>query len=313
VRQLARPLIPTTSGPRGGYVTDYHNSLSNFAIMTHRKFHIRTDMEGISGVVNLSQVTPGSAEYRVTCDWLMAELLALVEGLIEGGATDISIYDEHWFGRNVDVSRLPAGVRVLAGKPPYRADWAGGLASDHAGMILHGLHSMAGTGEVLAHTYEPDFEAITINGRQVGEIGVEAAIAGDSGVPLVLISADSAGVAEAQALVPDVASVVTKISWGATGAECRALADVVHDLKTAGRRVAANRPTVAPFVLSGPVTMECAFVQGAYLDELRRQKPGSFTGRDKLCLAGPTVSAVWADYWQIKLAVQAALLRRTQN
>lgn len=280
--------------------------------MTPRKFHIRTDMEGVSGVVNLHQVTPGSDEYQLAREWYMSELLALVGGLLEGGATDVSIYDEHWFGRNVDVARLPAGVRVLAGKPPYRADWAGGLDGSHAGMILHGLHSMAGTGEVLCHTYEPDFAAITLNGRRVGEIGVEAAIAGDYGVPLVLVCADSAGFAEARELVPGVPGVVTKISRSASGAECRALGDVVRDLKNAGRQVAAELPPVEAFTVRGPVTMECTFVPGAYLDVLRERQAGSFVRPDTLRLGALTVTAAWADYWQMKLAVQAELARRVQ-
>lgn len=273
--------------------------------MTPRKFHIRTDMEGVSGVVNLHQVTPGSDEYQLAREWYMSELLALVEGLLEGGATDVSIYDEHWFGRNVDVARLPAGVRVLAGKPPYRADWAGGLDGTHAGMILHGLHSMAGTGHVLCHTYEPDFAAIRLNGRRVGEIGVESAIAGDCGVPLVLICADDAGVAEAQKLAPGLAAVVTKISRSVTGADCRALVDVVRDAKQMAREVASTLPVVQPLVVPGPVTMECDFVAGPYLDLLREREAKSFVGRDTLRLTAPTVTAAWANYWQIKLAVQA--------
>lgn len=278
--------------------------------MTPRKFHIRTDMEGVSGVVNLNQVTPWTDEYHTTCQWYMAELLALVEGLLEGGATEVSIYDEHWFGRNVDVARLPAGVRVLSGKPPYRADWAGGLDGTHTGMILHGLHSMAGTGQVLCHTYEPDFAAIRLNGKQVGEIGVEAAIAGDCGVPLVLICADDAGVAEAQELASGVAGVVTKISQSATGAECRALVDVVRELRQTARQVATTPPAVTPFVVKGPVTMECDFVAGPYLDILREREAKSFVGRETLRLTAPTVTAAWANYWQMKLAVQAEQAHR---
>src|SRR4051812_29902750 len=163
-----------------------------------RSFHIRCDMEGVSGVVNLAQVTPNAPEYAQAREWFMAELLGLIEGLREGGATDVSVYDEHWFGRNIDLARIPSGVRVFVGKPPYRADWAGGLDGSHAGMILHGLHSMDGTGETLAHTYEPDFRAITLNGVSVGEVGMEAAVAGDWDVPLVLVIADSAGAAEAR-------------------------------------------------------------------------------------------------------------------
>jgi D-amino peptidase len=264
-------------------------------------------MEGVSGVVNLAQVEPGAPEYAEARAWFMAELLALIYGLRAGGAEAISIYDEHWFGRNVDVAQLPAGVSVHMGKPPYRADWAGGLSASDSAMILHGLHSMAGTGEVLCHTYEPDFRAISLNGLAVGEIGVETAIAGDWGVPLALVIADSAGAAEAQQLVPGVATVATKISQSPTGAECFPLADTLAWIRAAGKKVATQLPPATPLKIDGPVEMLCSFVEGPYLSALRRQEKKRFVSDDTIRLVGPTTTTCWAEYWQLKLAAQASL------
>jgi len=271
------------------------------------KFHIRCDMEGVSGVVSLAQVQPGAAEYAEARSWFMLELLALVHGLIEGGANEISVYDEHWFGRNVDIRAMPTGVRVFSGKPPYRADWAGGLDSSHVGMILHGLHSMAGTGETLCHTYEPDFAAIHLNGTLVGEIGLETAVAGDCGVPLALVIADSAGTEEARRLVPGTDTVVTKISRGPFGAECFPLADTVAAIRKAGTRLAHQGTNAQPWRVPGPVEMLFTFNDGPYLTALRRRSPDDFPSDSVLRLAGPTVTSVWADYWQRKLQVQDSL------
>lgn len=274
-----------------------------------KTFHIRCDMEGVTGVVSMAQVTPGSAEYAEAREWFMAELLALVEGLQEGGADSISIYDEHWFGRNVDLSRVPAGVSVFCGKPPYRADWAGGLDASCSGLILHGLHSMAGTGQTLCHTYEPDFQSITLNGVTVGEIGLETAVAGDWEVPLQLVVADSAGAEEARAIVKGVETVATKVSQAIDGAECFPLADNIAAIREAARRVAADPPATAPWKIASPVTMRCSFRDGAYLEELRAQAARHFENSHTLCLRGETVTSLWAEYWQMKLAVQAALAR----
>jgi D-amino peptidase len=264
-------------------------------------------MEGVSGVVSMAQVTPHEREYAEARQWFMEELRALIDGLTEGGATEITIYDEHWFGRNVDLARIPRGVRVLCGKPPYRADWAGGLDASHTGLILHGLHSMEGTGHLLAHTYEPDFRSIHLNGILVGEVGVETAVAGDWGVPLVLAIADSAGAAEAQTLVPGVATVATKISHAAFGAECRSLTDVVAAIREAGRAVGEGRARPKPWRLASPVELLCTFKPGRYLDSLRRSQAVRFVGDDTLRLVGPTTTAVWAEYWQLKLRALAEL------
>lgn len=261
-------------------------------------------MEGVAGIVGMPQVTPGTTEYPLAREWFIAELLALVDGLIEGGAGDVSIYDEHWFGRNIDIARLPRGVRAYCGKPPYRADWAGGLDSTCDGLILHGLHSMEGTGHLLSHTYEPDFEAIYINGKLVGEIGVETAIAGDFDVPLAMVIADSAGSAEARELIPGVVTVDTKISRAAFGAECFALGDVVKKIRDAAVALAIKSPGTKPWKIT-PVELRCKFKPGRYLDELRRQTEGLFVADDTICINAPTMTAAWAKYWEIKLQVQS--------
>jgi D-amino peptidase len=278
-----------------------------------RRFHIRCDLEGVSGVVNLAQVEPGAPEYAEARRSFMAELCALIAGLRDGGAGEISIYDEHWFGRNVDLAQIPAGVTVHQGKPPYRADWPGGLVSTDSAMILHGLHSMAGTGAVLCHTYEPDFRAIYLNGMPVGEIGVETAIAGDWGVPLALVIADSAGAQEARALIPEVVTVETKISQSSTGAECFPLEDTLRWIRTAAKKVAVKLPNVKPLEVKGPVELLCAFNEGAYLDTLRRRAAARFANKNTLRLIGKNTTAVWAEYWQLKLAAQADLAELSRN
>lgn len=263
-------------------------------------------MEGVAGIVGMPQVTPGNPEYAQGREWFMQELLALVGGLLDGGAGDISIYDEHWFGRNIDISRLPRGVRAFCGKPPYRADWPGGLDKNCDGLIMQGFHSMEGAGHPLSHTYEPDFKAIYINGKLVGEIGMETAIAGDFDVPLVMVTADSAGTEEARALVPGVVTVDTKISRAGTGGECFALADVVENIRAAAVALAKLPPATVPWRL-GSVELVCVFKPGAYLDELRRQSAGLFISEDSIRISASTATAAWAEYWQTKLKVQAKL------
>lgn len=274
---------------------------------TGRKIHIRCDMEGVSGIVNLDQVNPLAPEYAEGRSWFMAELLALIDGLKAGASTEISVYDEHWFGRNIDLPRVPPGIRVISGKPPYRANWAGGLDASHAGMILHGLHSMAGTGRLLCHTYEPDLSAIKINNILVGEIGVETAIAGDYGVPLALVIADSAGADEAARLVPGVVTVVTKISQAETGAECLALVDNLEAIRAAALRVARDGVTTRPWRVESPIEMLFSFHDGLYLTRLREMHGREFVSDDTLKLVGPTVTSVWSEYWQRKLRVQEIL------
>lgn len=277
-----------------------------------KKFMIRCDMEGVTGVVSYAQVEPGRSEYAEARAAFMAEILSLVDGLRQGGAGHVSIYDEHWFGRNLQLDRLPSGVISYVGKPPYRADWAGGLDRTFTGLILHGLHSRAGTGELLHHTYEPDFARIEINGRLVGEIGMEAAIAGDWGVPPVLVIADSAGCAEAAELLPGVRTVTTKESFSPDGALCYPLADTVEAIRVAAAAAAAEPPPTVPFQFNEPVEVAMEFHDGPYLGALRKRAAEHFVSPNRLVLKnGKTVTELWARYWALKLKCQEDL-RATQ-
>ncbi len=272
-----------------------------------KKFMIRSDMEGLSGVVSYAQVTPGSPAYAFGHAMLQAELAAAIDGLRAGGAGEIVIYDEHVAGTNTDISRLPAGVSVICGKPRYRADWRGGLDETFAGMLLLGLHARAGTpGALLAHTYEHDIRNLWLNGVLLGEIGVEAAVAGDAGVPLVLVIADSAGVAEAKALLPGVVGVAVKESREIDGGVCPSPVDTCGWIRTACRQVARRSPPVRPYRLPGPVTLELELGDGPYLRAFRRRFRHAMLASNRVHLTGPTSTEVWARYWEMKLAAIAS-------
>ncbi len=277
-----------------------------------KKFNIRCDLEGVSGVVRPVQSDPSKPEYPQTCEWFMEELLAMVEGLLDGGAAEVAVYDEHWFGTNIDIARLPRGVKAICGKPAYQPNWAGGIDSSFAGFLLHGFHSMEGTGHLLAHTYEPDFKAIRLNGVKMGEIGMESAIAGDWGVPLLMITADDKGVEEAQKLIPGVVGVATKISRALHGGECFALEDNCANIYRAAAAIAQNAPAVKPYKIKGNARFEADYFDGPYVDTLRRMFPKLFIKKNTVAIEAKTATAAWAKIWQCKLAVQAEMAKNAE-
>lgn len=269
------------------------------------KYMIRCDIEGVSGVVSYEQSDPGKAEYAFGQRMFMADLLALVEGLKEGGADEVAIYDEHYYGRNIDLDRLPSYATAICGKPPYRADWAGGLEETFAGMALLGFHAKANTpGGLLPHSYELDHADLRLNGLSVGEIGMEAAIAGDCGVPTILVAGDSAGVAEARALLPDIAGVVVKEARSEAGALCYSGEVTARRIREAAARAVREGATARPLRIAGPVQLEVVLRDGAYLKAARQHCPEAMVDATTLKLEGANVTAVWAAYWQLKLRIQ---------
>ncbi len=274
--------------------------------MSKIKFMIRCDIEGVSGVVSYDQAEPGKSEYAFGLRMFQSDLCACLDGLWMGGADEIVIYDEHYYGRNIDPAWLASNVEFIAGKPPYRSDWAGGLDSTFTGMILLGFHSKFGTpGGLLHHSYELDIRDLRLNGVSVGEIGMETAIAGDNNVPLLLVTADSAGCREAETLVNGVKTVVVKESLGETGALCKSLDLTVEMIRDAAREIVENLPSVKPWNCGTPVVLEVDFNEGKYADAIRRIYPDDINKSGTLIIHGDTATAVWAEYWKRKLVAQA--------
>jgi len=273
--------------------------------MSTAKYMIRSDIEGVTGVVSYEQAEPGKAEYDFGRRMFMSDLTACVEGLLAGGADEVVIYDEHYYGRNIDLGALPKNVTAICGKPPYRADWAGGLDDSFAGVVLLGFHAKYGTeGALLPHSYELDIRDLRLNGVSVGEIGMEAAVAGDWGVSVLMVIGDSAGVAEATSLLGGVRGVVVKEALGPAGALCYPAALTAERIRTAAEAIVRRPAAVKPYAVGNDVTLEVDLNDGPYLQAVRTELKGQMKDERTLVLHAETATAVWADYWSKKLHCQ---------
>jgi len=273
-----------------------------------KKYMIRCDIEGVSGVVSYEQAEPGKAEYEFGQRMFTFDLIALIEGLHTGGADEVWIYDEHYYGRNIDLYLLPPYAKAICGKPPYQPDWAGGLDETFAGLALLGFHSKADTpGGLLPHSYELDIQDLRLNGISVGEIGMEAAIAGDYGVPTVLVVGDSAGVAEAKALLPGVVGVSVKESMSASGAICYPTNVTSACIREEAMNVVTNPPDVRPMSLGKNVELAVTLREGPYLASVRKLFDQMLTDGNTLVLKGKSATDVWSQYWRMKLQAQSVM------
>ena len=267
-----------------------------------KKFLIRCDMEGISGIVSYEQADPSMAEYSEGRRYFMSDLNAIINGLYDGGADEVHVYDEHFYGRNVIFDMLDHKEVVLyCGKPPYRKDWAGGLDKSFDGLILLGFHSKRGTeNALLNHSYEPDIRDICINGVSVGEIGVEAAIAGDFNVPVAMLVADSEGISEAKKLLKGVSCVCVKESYSEFGAKCYSLKKTYNMIYQAARLLAEQGSNAEVYRCGNNVKFEFTFFDTPYAAKYRE-----LFGEP--VIEGKTALECWAKYWKNKLEVNHSL------
>jgi len=179
------------------------------------KFMVAVDAEGEACVVG----SPGTTLYN-SPNWDFAwrqavrEANAAARGLFDAGATQVVIWDNHGRGVNWDYDLIDSRCDIAMGAGAPRR-WPG-LDKSFAGVLFVGYHATDNTPEaVLAHTYSSiDFQWVKINGVEVGEIAIDAAIAGSVGVPAIFVASDDKGVAEAKRFMPHVQTVATKKGLG---------------------------------------------------------------------------------------------------
>ncbi|MCD6291252.1 MAG: M55 family metallopeptidase [Anaerolineae bacterium] len=222
------------------------------------KIYISTDMEGIAGIVLPEQLRRGTPEYAEARLLLVREANAAVEGALAAGADEIIVFDGHGTGFNFPPEEMHPAARWVHGAHYWpRFPFLEGSA----GMILLGYHAMAGTlGAVRDHTMSSaSWQELRINGRPSGEIALDAAIAGELGVPVIMVSGDDKACAEASAFLGDVVTAEVKqgIARHAalTLAPTRARELVRERAEEAVRRAAGRHP----YRVDRPVTLELTY------------------------------------------------------
>lgn len=265
------------------------------------KWLIRVDMEGVTGVVNMDQVVPGAKDYGYGRDMLMHDLNAVLEGLLQSDEDEVWLYDIHFYGTNVDLEQLDPRVTAICGKPNYTPANRSYLDESFDGMILLGLHAKAETpGALLNHNYEHDIRVMKVNGLVVGEIGLEALMAGEAGVPLAMVTADSEGVRETLELLPDTVAVSVKESLGETAAACCPPALTAELLRAGAARCRETAGGLKPFTMPGPVDLEMSFRPTELLNKLQLRLKERFVAPDTLVIKADSVIAAWEVYLRAK-------------
>lgn len=269
------------------------------------RFYILTDVEGVSGVTTYAQAegTP------FAIDMLMNDVKAVVEGLLCNPQNEILLYDEHMDGCNLLMDQLPENVQCVRGKPIEGRTWQG-ISSGYDALLMIGFHARAGCdGALLPHTYSHNICDIFVNGESMGEIGIEAMIAGERGVPLVLVSGDSAGVKEAQSLVPGVIGVSVKIALDETQAICFPPQKTASMLRDAAASIASNLPATSPVFPKSPVRLEIVLRDGVFGEAAVSIAPEHLERgrRNWLLFESATLSSAWNEWLRLERRILRAI------
>ena len=228
------------------------------------RIYISVDMEGIAGVVHEDQTNPidprCAGEYGRFRALMTAEANAAIEGAIAGGATAVLVNDSHWLMRNLLAEQLHPAAQLVSGGPKT---WSmmEGIEAGHDAAFFIGYHARAGTqNAILDHTYTDRILDVRVNGTSMGELGLNATLAGSYGVPLVLVSGDQALAAEAgQLLGQSVKTVIVKTALSRNAARSLSPSEACSRIRQAAEEAVRSLGGVRPFLPKAPFALEVDF------------------------------------------------------
>ena len=252
---------------------------------------ISVDMEGITGVTCWDDVDHNKPSYERFRKVMTTEVNAATEGALMGKAKTILVNDSHGGMRNVLIEELHSRVELISG-PDKPLGMMCGVDSGADLAFLVGYHAKAGTPHaMLDHTWSSSrVYALYLNGQELGEIGLSAAMAGHFGVPVALVVGDKAATEEAQALLgPNLKTVAVKQSYS-RGAARNLPLDRAWATIRGTAKAAMEGPNPEPFIIKPPITVGIEFMtslqaQAAAILPGTRQVGGrrvEWTGKDMI-------------------------------
>ena len=241
---------------------------------------VMSDMEGVAGISKWAQVTGGdSAAYQQARVLYTEEINAAVRGARAAGATEVVVMDCHgagngWSFNSLVQERLDPGCEFVVQE--YWTEYTQPLEDGCDAALFVGMHAMAGTAAgVLSHTVSgSQWHNLWFNGRLHGETGINAALCGNWGCPVVLVTGDRQTCAEAADLLGDaLTTVAVKTGIGRFSARHLAPARAREAIEAGARQALAGGARVQPYDPGKPceIVVEYAHADGA---ERYQHRPG---------------------------------------
>ncbi len=221
------------------------------------KYVIAVDCEGPACVVGKpgGSLNDAPAQYEFARRQATAEASAAARGLFAAGATQVIVWDNHGGGVNLVYDELDERCDIFNGVHALRLAM---LDETFAGLLFIGYHARDNTvAAPLAHTFNSGkYQWIKINGREIGEMAVDAAVAGAKGVPAIFVASDDKAVAEAKAFFPGITVVTTKVGYSWNAALSKHPRRVLREIEAAAQSAATDRAKVKPFAFASPLEVE---------------------------------------------------------
>ncbi|TML46210.1 MAG: peptidase M55 [Actinobacteria bacterium] len=239
------------------------------------RVQVISDMEGVSGIVKGEQTTGGEALYEEGRKLYTHEINAAVRGAKAGGASEIVVMDCHGAGKGWTFNSLVPEELDPDCEYVVQEEWTEYTAFLERGCdaaLFIGMHARAGTqAGVMNHTiFGRDFQNLWFNGRLVGETGINAALCGSWGCPVLLVTGDEAACSEGRELLgAGLTTVAVKRGLGVFSARMIPPVRARELIEDGAKRALSDLKAVAPYDAGTPCEIKVEYKNTAAPDKLR--------------------------------------------
>jgi D-amino peptidase len=267
------------------------------------RVHLISDMEGVAGIVRGAQTGGDSPLYQEGRVLYTEEINAAVRGAKAAGATEIVVMDNHGAGGEYSFNSLVPDLLDPACEYVVQQEWTeytGFLEAGCDAGLLVGMHAMAGTPDgVLSHTVSGQaWRSLRFNGRLVGETGINAALCGHWGAPIVLVTGDRAVCNEARELLGDgLTTVEVKEGIGRYSARMKTPRRARELIEEGARKALGDLSAVAAYDPGRPCEIEVEFITPDRLQEYANRKGVEVTGPSSLVVRGDDWWSAWSSFF----------------
>jgi D-amino peptidase len=259
------------------------------------RVHVISDMEGVAGIVKWEQVMGGHQLYEEGRRLYTEEINAAVRGARAAGADEIVVMDCHgaggpWSFNSLIPDALDPGCEYVVQE--HWTEYTAFLEAGCDAALFVGMHARAGRRDgVMNHTVSGEaWQNLWFNDTLVGEVGINAALCGTWGCPVLLVTGDAAVCQESRELLGDgLTTVAVKTGLGRYGARQHPARKAREMIEDGARRALADLRAVAPFDPGRPAEVRVEFT--------RTEARDHFAARPGCTQVADRTLALRADDW----------------
>jgi D-amino peptidase len=265
---------------------------------------VMSDMEGVAGIVKWEQVEGGESLYEEGRKLYTEEINAVVRGARAGGATEIVVMDCHGAGKGWTFNSLlpealdPGCEWVVQNEWTHYTEF---LEQGCDGALLVGMHARAGTAAgVLNHTVSgSDWHNLWFNDTLVGETGINAALCGTWGCPVLMLTGDDATCREGVDLLGDgIVTVAVKQGLGRFSARHLPVVRARELLEDGARRAVESRGSIELYDPGRPCEIVVEYTKSDLVEAFRHREDVEILEPRKIASRADDWWTAWRQFWQ---------------